>query len=413
MQSLHIFNSNMQRFYFLITCLVIFFFQIFFYFQEYKVFIKNEVFPIEAKVINIYEKQFFKTLKIQNEQLTFFTSVPLDFNVDQLQKIHGFITTSNISFYQYLKGFYTKNIALQIEPNKQLGLKNMIISHLDESHNNPQISKIYQALYLAVPFDHDLRLVFSKFGISHLVALSGFHLSIIFTLLYFILNILYKNIHNNHLPYRNKKFDIIITSSILLYLYMIFVDIPPSLLRSFVMFIFGFYFLRYNIKIVSFETLMIVGIVIITLFPKLLFSLSFWFSMIGVFYIFLYLQYFSKLNKYLSLLLFNFWIFMAFTPVVHYFFDITSAVQLFSPIITLIFTIFYPISVLLHMINYSSLLDPVLNWMINFDVDTYSVITPLWFFVVYVMTSLMAIFSKYGFWVLNILSFAYLGVILV
>ena len=248
-----------------------------------------------------------------------------------------------------------------------------------------------------------MRDIFAKYGISHLIAISGFHLGVISLVLYFIFNLLYKPIHQKYFPYRNKRFDILIFISLILFSYLLFTNLVPSLLRAFMMFVFGIFLLRNNIKLLSFETLFIIVLIIITLFPKLLFSLSLWFSVAGVFYIFLFIQYFNNLNKYIQLIIFNFWIYLAINPVTHYFFGTTSLEQLYSPLLTLLFTIFYPLTAFLHIIGFGGLFDNILINFLDAQIDSSELFTPLWFFTIYLFFSFTAILYKYSFYLLNIL----------
>ncbi len=161
--------------------------------------------------------------------------------------------------------------------------------------------------------------------------------------------------------------------------YLVLTDIVPSLLRAFIMFSLGILYLRRNIEVLSFQTLLITLLLIITLYPKYLFSISLWFSVIGVFYIFLYIQYFKELPKVFSFLFFNFWIFAVFNPIVHYFFYNTSYEQLLSPFITLFFTLFYPIELFLHLIGFADIFDKYIIWFLEYRMFVFEIQTPLWF----------------------------------
>lgn len=235
------------------------------------------------------------------------------------------------------------------------------------------------------------------------MAISGFHLGILSFVIYGIFYLFYNPIHQRYFPYRNKKFDLLIFTMIILFIYLIYINIVPSFLRAFVMFLFGVYFLRANIKILSFQTLLIVILSILAIFPKLLFSLSLWFSVAGVFYIYLFIQYFKNLNKYIAFFLFNIWIYLAMNPITHYFFGTTSLVQLFSPIFTIGFSLFYPLELLLHSVRLGGLLDFIIEKWLSSKPPSYEVFTPLWFFFLYIFTSLLAIIYKHAFISLNFL----------
>ena len=401
MQSLHLFQNHKERFYFLFVVFFISVFNLSLEYNNFFNFTKNEVYNTDVKVINIYHKNSYDVLKLQNDDITFFTSIDKNSDIKQLDNLNIYIITSKINFYRYLKGFYTKSFGITKLKDKKT-LQKSLYNYIGSQHKDQTLSSLYSALFLAIPVQSDLRDIFSTYGISHLIAISGFHLGVLSVVFYFLLNLIYKPIHQRYIPYRNKRFDIMVVVGFLLFLYMYLVQTPPSLLRAFVMFIFGFYLLRQNIKLVSFETLFIVVVTIVSLFPKLLFSLSLWFSVAGVFYIFLFLKYFSTVNRYLQLIFFNFWIYLAINPIVHHFFDTTSLIQLVSPILTILFTLFYPITLVLHIFGIGWVFDSALSFFINLDFNTTQAQTPLWLFVLYLLLSFGSIFSKKTFFVLNI-----------
>lgn len=399
MEHLPLFKNNKERVYLFLFLLVVFLSNITHHFFKYQEFQKDEVFQTQGEIVNIYKKEHYNIIKISTNNFTFFTSVEQNKPYAKLQKITLYIVTKNITFYQYLKGFYTKSFNITKLENSNL--KTTLSQLIGNQHENKSIASLYNALFLATPVDKTIRDVCSNFGLSHLVAISGFHLGVISLVLYFLLHLTYNNIHQKYFPYRNKRFDIMLVISVILFSYLLFVDLVPSLLRAFVMFLFGLFLLRNNIKLLSFETLFIVVLSILAFFPKLLFSLSLWFSVAGVFYIFLFLHYFQGMNKYLQFILFNFWIYLSMNPIVHYFFTTTTVEQLLSPIFTLLFTLFYPLVALLHILDIGGLLDNMLLWLIHYNINPIEIATPLWFFLFYIAVSLFSIFNQKIFYLLN------------
>ncbi|ETJ82416.1 hypothetical protein X908_04200 [Campylobacter jejuni subsp. jejuni 81-176-DRH212] len=72
-----------------------------------------------------------------------------------------------------------------------------------------------------------------------------------------------------------------------------------------------FYLLCKNIKIINFVTLFCSILLCISLYPRLLFSIGFLFSILGVFYIFLYMHHFAnKFNNLINIILLNIWTFL-------------------------------------------------------------------------------------------------------
>ncbi|WP_419766860.1 ComEC/Rec2 family competence protein [Arcobacter sp.] len=405
MQKLNLINDKKELFYFSLFLILISFVTLFFQYNNYKDFIDNPIYKLQAQVINKYEKDDFDIYKLEGTKFSFFTSTPKGLDLKRLDYVDMSILSGKVSFLQYLKGFYVKSF--NIFKYQKNSIKKDLKEKIQSQHVNKNISEIYEAIFLALPTNTDLRDIFAVYSISHLIAISGFHLGVLSFILYFIFYYPYNFFHNRYFPYRNRRFDILCIVLSLLFVYLIFTNLVPSLLRAFIMMVFGIFLLRSNIRLISFETLLLTLLFILVLFPKFLFSLSLWFSVIGVFYIFLFIKYFQNLNKVFLFLFFNIWIFASFNPIVHYFFGVTSWVQLLSPFITILFTIFYPLELFLHLIGYGSLLDSFLVIAINMKFYIFEVITPLWFFITYIVVSLFAVIRKEAFVVLNILVVAF------
>ena len=284
----------------------------------------------------------------------------------------------------------------------------MISKKINSNHIDSQISEVFNALFLAIPVSSQLRDVFSNYGITHLIALSGFHLSVLSFLIYWIIFFPYDFVHKRYFPYRNKKFDLILISLTFLFMYLLLTNIVPSLLRAFVMLSLGIFLLRSNIKLISFTNLLFTFLLIVVFFPKYIFSISLWFSMSGVFYIFLYIKYFSEIKSMImKLLLFNFWIYFAMNPIVHYFFPNTTYEQLYSPFITILFTFFYPIELFSHLFGFAGIFDSYLKIFLEKEFIMFDVTTHLFIFILYISLSFLSIKSKKSFILLNILLFGF------
>jgi len=370
-------------------------------YNKYLSFKTNEIYTTSAKIINIYDKLNYKVLKLDSKNITFFTSYNQNIPLNKNDKIKLTIVTNNINFFDYIKGFYALsfNIFKITQHDSSLLYLNNLISL---QHKNNNISELFNALFFATPTSSYLKNVSANYGISHLLAISGFHLGVLSFVLYFLINILYKPLKQKYFPFRNTKFDILILVSIMLFSYVLLLGLIPSLLRAFIMFILGIIFLRSNIKLFSFSTLLLVVLIIIALFPKLIFSLSLWFSTIGVFYIFLFLQYYKNLNKIILFFLFNIWIYLAMNPIVHFFFPIISLEQLYSPIFTIVFSLFYPVELFLHIINCGDLFDKYIEILLTYEVITKEIFTPNIFLIYYIFISFLSIQYKNIFILLNI-----------
>lgn len=371
-------------------------------YSKYQELIDDEVYETKVKVLNIYPKKDYNILRLSASNFDFFTNIDKSESVEKLDILNILILSKNISFLDYLKGFYAKSIIFK-KIEKQSSFKDEIIKKIDSNHEDNITKELFQALFLAIPISKELRDICTNYGISHLIALSGFHLGVLSFVIYWIFYFPYTYLHKKYFLYRNKKYDLLLISISFLFFYLILTNVVPSLLRAFVMLVFAIFLLRYNIKLFSYTTLFIVFLIVISLFPKYFFSLGFWFSIIAVFYIFLFLQYFSKLNKYLQIILFNLWMFLIFNPIVHFYFPQTSYEQFLSPLITILFTFFYPFEIFAHIFDFAIYFDWFIKKFLYWDMYVYNVETPFYFFIVYLMFSLASIFYKKAFWVLNIL----------
>lgn len=402
MDSLQLLSDKKDFFTLFLLILFVLSTNLMFEYFKYSKIKQEEIYEDSFRIINIYNKKDYYVLKLKNDDLTFFTSINKKLKVEKLDYINIAFVTLQVDFFTFLKGFYAKSIYVEKE-KKEDDLKKILYEKIVSQHKQIELKQLFTALFLAVPISKEYRDIYTGLSISHLIAISGFHLSILTAIIYALIFYPYKIIQEKYFLYRNRKMDIMFISIIVLFFYLLLTDMVPSLLRSFVMFVFAIIFLRSNIKLLSYKTLLITCLFIISLYPQYIFSISLWFSLSGVFYIFLYLQYFKSLPLLINIVFFNFWIYFAFNPIIHFFFFDTSYEQLLSPILTLIFSIFYPLELFLHLINYGDLLDYYLMYLLNFSLDIKQYETSLYFFAVYILFSLLSIFGKKYFIILNIL----------
>ncbi|WP_226896365.1 ComEC/Rec2 family competence protein [Poseidonibacter ostreae] len=394
---------------FISVLFIIFLINISIEYSKYKELKYEELFETEVLIVNIYEKEKVNTLKLKNKDFKFFTSVSKELDLNKLDLLQIAFLTKNIDFIDFLKGFYAKSIYLD-KIHKNTTLKDKIIDKINFYHKSHKIKEVFKALFLAIPVSTELRDTFANYGITHLIALSGFHLSVLSFLLYWIIYFPYDFFHKRYYPYRNKKFDLLLIILGVLFFYLLLTDIVASLLRAFIMLSLGIFLLRSNIKLFSFTSLLFTFLIIISLLPKYIFSISLWFSLWGVFYIFLYIKYFNEIKSIIiKVLLFNFWIYFAMNPIVHYFFTNTTYEQLYSPFLTIAFTLFYPFELFAHLFGFTGFLDSYLEVFLSKEFYVFEVSTPLWFFISFILLSFASIGSKKAFIILNITLFIYTG----
>lgn len=395
--------KNLNKQYFsIIFLLFIFIINLSIEYTKYLDFIDEEIYEVKVEVLNIYEKPTKNILRLKSANFDFFTDSDKNENIKKSDLLNMTIISQNITFLDYLKGFYTKAIYFdKIEKTPKFIDK--IIEKINSNHEDEMIKELFQTLFLGTSISKELRDICTNYGISHVVALSGFHLAVLSFTIYWILYFPYSFFHQRYFSYRNKKFDLILISLVLLFYYLILTNIIPSLLRAFVMLVLTIYFLRSNIKIVSYTNLFFTFLIVIALFPKFLFSLGFWFSIIAVFYIFLFIQYFKNLNKYFQIIFFDFWMFLVFNPIVHFYFPQTTYEQFLSIIINILFAIFYVFEIVAHIFGFAIYFDGFIKDFLSYKMNVFSVETPFYFLLIYMIFSLTSVFNKKAFLILNIL----------
>ncbi|MGM0533530.1 MAG: ComEC/Rec2 family competence protein [Campylobacterota bacterium] len=371
--------------------------QLLWHHSSYQDFIQKPKHFLTAKVIAQYPKNDYQVLKLQSNDHTFYTTKK---DIDNLTgatlQILIFTKYVDIEFKSYLTHFYVpSHIIKKTEEAKE-------ISYFTNQHpDNAHMAQFYNAIFLAKPISKELRQSVSALGVSHLIALSGFHLGILSAVLYFLLRPPYRFLQQRFFPYRHELFDLGLVIATLLGIYLFVTDFPPSLVRAYGMFVFGWLCAIWGVSILSFSFLFLVVLVLLVLHPPFLFSLGFYFSAMGVFYIYVLLDWMRDTNKLITTLAISFWTFLMMLPVTHYFFPTTSLWQLLSPLLTIMFSFFYPLALGLHVLGVGDLL----QFSFPQNLPTYDKATPAWFYWLFLALSLLAIKDRFK----PLLLFAALG----
>jgi len=374
-------------------------FRLIFTYLEYQEFITKPFYYTEVTVLTSYEKvkhkKRYTVLKLRSDEgFTFYTTTHRkeDFNHKRLRL--QLFPNKSISFEDYLGTFYVKS-KIKYQEKMPLTFKDTLLQKVANQHEDIALKSFYNAIFFATSLDRKLREKISMLGVSHLVALSGFHLTILWGLVYGFLLLLYRPLQQKFFPYRHALFDVGLIAMILLGLYVWFVDFPPSLVRSYAMVLVGWIVLLLGMELLSFAFLATILLVLIVLFPSLLVSLSFQLSAAGVFYIFLLLQYTKEMKAWMiTLLIIPLGIFILMLPVVHGTFGVTSPYQLASPLLSILFIPFYPLTMFIHLIGIGKLFDSALLWLFSLPEESRESILPLWLVLSYVGLSIGAIWSK-------------------
>jgi len=382
--------------------------------REYSRFISQPFVYAHATIINTYPKtrngRTYAVLKLQTDagKTIYTTSYRKD--VKRGQRIYlKLLPSTRIGFWDYLGGMYCKSRIKRVEPLIQ-NQRTRIESWIDQQHIDPNTQAFYRAIYLATPIPKTLRDQIAALGVSHLVALSGFHLGILWGVLYGLGLWMYRPFQQRYFPWRHALADVGLAVMVILGGYLWMTAFPPSLLRSYAMLLVGWGLVLMGIELVSFPFLASVTFGLLALFPSLVVSLGFWLSIAGVFYIFLLLAYCRGVHaRWISLLCIPLGIFVLMQPLVHGIFPLTTPYQLLSPVLSIGFILFYPLSFLLHLVGQGGLLDNVLAQGLSMPETTSEHLLAGWAVSVYILLSLVAIFQRWAMGVLLVIAVGYIG----
>ena len=415
-QKVNLFVNKRELILFVIALLTIILIKIFLSYLNYKNFISKPFYYTDVKIISIYPKNsnfnFSKLVKVKSDDGYIFFIYVNSKDSYKNQRLRVRLTSiQKLTFIEFMTTFFIKYEIKKIYKGDYQNSNFLILQkNIISQHGDDFIQEFYSAIFLATPISKELRLKISKLGASHLIALSGFHLSILWIFIYKIVSLPYKYTQKRYFPYRHSLLDIGFITVTTLGFYVWFVDMPPSLIRSYSMIFLVWIFTLLGIEIFSFIFLLTIALLLIAIDVSLLFSIAFWLSIFGVLYIYLINLYTKDIkNSILRYLLFLFGIFLLMLPIVHTIFDITTLSQPISILLSLIFTIFYPISIMLHIIGYGYIFDEYLLYLIDFASQNSSYIMPLTFDItlIYLVVSIASIFSKNIFLFLTFISISY------
>ncbi len=317
---------------------------------------------IRAEVLNHYVKtkaqRRYGVLKLQSEGVIFYTTGSAHLKNLQGRTIDLLIWPSRLSFLEYLRGFYVHSALLGVAP--ELSTKERLNRLIAKAHHSKWMAELYGALFTASPMNPNLRNALSALGVSHLLAISGFHLGLLSLFVYGILYGPYRLAQSRYFPYRHRNRDLFVATAVILGLYLLILGWIPSLIRAFAMLLVGYILYDRGLKVISMQTLFVSILGLLALWPQLFFTLGFWLSVAGVYYIFLLLHYFSGYSKIVLSVMIAAGVYLMMLPFSLSIFESFSLWHPLSIVWSLLFILFYPLVLLLHVIGYGDILDLLL-----------------------------------------------------
>ena len=398
-----IFENAREVYVFCLACVLVFGLNLGFSYYKFREFKSQNGVILQAKILQNYEKtnakgKIYRVLKLKTRDFSFYTTTRADFDARANEQILIGAENKNVKFKEYLSGSFFMpsygTIELRYADSRE-SVRDKIYAFIAAQHESEKMTELFTALFLAAPVGKELRQDVNFYGVAHLIAISGYHLGLIFGALYFILRPIYRYFQARYFPYRNAKFDLSATIFAVLFCYLALIGFVPSFLRAFLMSLLVLFLLARNVRVVSFELLFVVICAAVALMPSLLFSIGFYFSCMGVFYIYLYLRHFGgRFSNLSNAILLNFWVFSAMILPVLYFFPLVSTQQLAVLPITPLFSLFYPISALLHAFGAGDALDEYLLEFLSWRAKGVNLSVPFWLFLLYNALSLSSVKSK-------------------
>lgn len=316
------------------------------------------------------------------------------------------LQVSKVSFLDYLRGFRARGLIYEVYPS--LSLKERWYRQIGTVHQDQWMKELYGALFVATPMSQDFQSLIGGMGLSAAISISGYHFAILSAIGFFLLRPLYRALQDRYFPYRHGNRDLYLVILLLLGFYLWALQFNPAMVRSFGMIAVGYWLYDRGIKIISFQTLSVTVGILLAFLPKLFFSLAFWFSAFGVLLIFIFIRYYEHWKNWQIFLGLNVWLYFTMLPLSLSIFGTFGWIHAGSIGINILFNIYYPLVLFLHAIGMGNSFDPyVLKMFENAVIMTINIPSVIgWLSVI---SALMAIRWKWGFWILGFLGVATFG----
>lgn len=401
LERVDLFSNKKDLLYFITICLAILIHSLFLEYKKYEQLARFDTFNTTAVVQNQYLKsnqnRTYTVLKLKSlDGYTLYSIAKKDLQNIKNKKIDIEVTSKDFTFYNFISSFFGFTKIEKIYDSSTT--KDLLSRSIQNTHRDSRIAQIYNALFLAQSVDYEVQQIFANLGISHLIAISGFHLGILSAIILFSLRPIYYFFQARYFPYSNSKLHLFVVTFLALFAYLLFLDAPPSLERSLGMFVVGFILYDRGIKVISMQTLLLTLLLLLSFFPRLFFSLGFWLSAGGVYYIFLFMHYFKEKGWLFLLVGISGYVYFAMVPISNYIFGNFSLFHALSIPLSILFSIFYPLSIFLHIIGYGDALDPILIYLLDLGSigGVASLKTPIYY--AYLLSSLLALYKRWLFY---------------
>ena len=190
-----IFENAREVYIFCLACALVFALNLGFSYYKFSEFKAQNGVILQAKILQNYEKtnekgKIYRVLKLKTQDFSFYTTTLADFDAGANEQILIGAENKNVKFKDYLSGSFFMpsygvaelRYAASSEP-----LRDQIYGFIASQHESEKMTELFTALFLAAPVGKELRTDVNFYGVAHLIAISGYHLGLIFGFLYFIM----------------------------------------------------------------------------------------------------------------------------------------------------------------------------------------------------------------------------------
>jgi len=317
------------------------------YFPKYNLEVKEIIGTIESVKINENKITYIVNGK-DKVIVNIYDQLPL--KIGDVVKVKGELKIPNTNtifhLFNYRNYLLSDKIYFQMNGDIQkigetnsifLKLKRNIVNHIEKYQ-----SKAYLKTFIlgdTSSIDNNIMESYRNNGISHLLAISGMHITLLADVIFKLLN----KIKNN------KSINFIIVSVFLCF-YAFLVSFSPSVIRAVSMFILVNIKNRYHLKIKSIDILILLASILLILNPYYIYNLGFIFSFIISFFL---MKFGSNGNYIASLFKTSLIAFLASIPIlINNFFQINLLTTFFNLFfVPFVSFLIFPISLLTFFIQ--------------------------------------------------------------
>ena len=315
------------------------------------------------------------TIHLKNKEtiiVNYKTDTKLDIKYGDTIKVTGTLSKPNnntipnvFNYKKYLerKEIYyilQTNTIDKIKNNENIiyDIKNILIERINKIKKSSSYILAF-TLGLKNDIEEEVTKSYQENGVSHLFAISGMHISLFSSLLYFLAK---KISYNNY-------YNFFIVLAFLIF-YMILLDYPISVVRTIVMFIIFKINKLFNLHIKPLDLMLLVFVIITAFNPYVIYEVSFQFSYIISFYLVVFNKNINKVKH--KKIYMSFICFIVSLPIV-----LNNYYQ-FSLVIILLNLIFIPyVSIIIFPLSIITLMFPFLDNILYFFIKILEYVSKL------------------------------------